>query len=67
MDLLDSFFSDSIKIASKCLRVPISTVPADDSIRELEKIIQKLNFSKNLIKFIIIEAEKTRMVQFTNY
>ena len=46
-DLADSFFHNLYKLLSSATGVQISSEPSDDPNRQLEKILQKINLSKN--------------------
>ena len=63
-DLPDSFFHNLYKLLASATGVPISNEPADDSNREWAKILQRQNFSKNYIKFIIIQTKQAHMAVY---
>ena len=66
-DLPDSFFHNLYKLLASASGVPISTETAEDSNREWEKIVQRLNFSMNYIKYFIAQTKKAHMVGFKKF
>ena len=65
-DLPDSIFQNLYKLLASACGVGTSSEAADDSNRECATILQRLNLSKNSIKFIIIQTKKAHMVLLTN-